>query len=396
MPLLVVTQQHGNEPASTEAVFIFLEALERNPRLRVRLLRGYDIVIVIRANPDGGEPSGNLNITVAPFTESKGFFRHNVDPAAGGGFLADSEPGFFGIVGRGYDMNRYHYVELDGPIRPVETQALVAAQLAFRPRVIFDMHGDVQKSACEVDRSSIVSGSVLGFLPSGSCKTRPDFVPSLASRRNETIVGSFFATDQAITTSDESARLVLTRPLTFVQTLLRKSISSIVFGLQPRINGTLARFSQLALGGASHEGALLGEAADKIGAIGAGWEVINFVSAFRAAAVSLKMINGTPVPDLSAEPYIPEPCFLPDNICLHELFLRTTLSLLAGKSFKDLSAIREFCDIPLASGLITSAPSSLGWGALSLESDVLVPLGRFPAAPATIISTCPNDLKDVA
>eukprot|EP00178_Gracilaria_changii_P021413 TRINITY_DN63642_c0_g1_i1.p1 TRINITY_DN63642_c0_g1~~TRINITY_DN63642_c0_g1_i1.p1 ORF type:complete len:566 (-),score=48.82 TRINITY_DN63642_c0_g1_i1:254-1951(-) len=394
IPVLVVSQQHGNEPASTEAVFKFLGVLQANPRLRVRLLRVLDIVIVVRANPDGGEPTATFNIPVAPFTGTEAFFRHNVDPAAGGGFIADTEPGFFGIVGRGYDLNRYHYVKLDGPIRPVETQALVAVQLAFQPRVTLDMHGDVQKCVCEIDRTSINPGSFLGALPSGKCELRADSVPSLTTQRNESIVGSFFATDRLISTgvSDGSETMVLGRPLTIGQLILRRAISSAVSTLQPIIIGILARFSQLSLGTASLEGASLGDFADDFGSIGTGWEVVNFVNAIRPAAVSVRIVNGIPVPEVSAESYIPEPCFLRDNICLHELFLRTSLFAIAGKGHTLSPFDTDFCDMPLASGLVASAPSVLGWGNLSNEDNVLIPLGTFPAAPSTITSSCPNDL----
>lgn len=70
--------------------------------------------------------------------DDKYFFRENVDPRAGGAFDAvdgdpNSEPGFARVVGRGYDLNRYHFFNLDSAIRPVENQAIVAAETAFQP-----------------------------------------------------------------------------------------------------------------------------------------------------------------------------------------------------------------------------------------------------------------------
>lgn len=88
-------------------------------------------------------------------------FRHSVDPLAGGGFgLADrnplSEPGFFGVVGHGYDLHCYSYLDLGSAICPVESQALVALSLLLKPNFLFDGHGDVQKAFCTIDPTSFV------------------------------------------------------------------------------------------------------------------------------------------------------------------------------------------------------------------------------------------------
>lgn len=95
--------------------------------------------------------------------------RQNVDPTAGGGFTSNSEADFSGIVGRGYDLNRYHHVGLEFPIRPVENQAMVAVALAFQPEVILDLHGDLHKTDCQLDFASVQPGQVLGLLPTAEC-----------------------------------------------------------------------------------------------------------------------------------------------------------------------------------------------------------------------------------
>lgn len=174
------TQQHGNEVASTEAAIEIIGRLAFGRQAWVReVLNRLDMVFVVRANPDGGEPGDACFLPPYPIAEpvtaeTCGITRYTVDSAAGGGFGENTEAGFRGVVGRGYDMNRYHYPDLSGPIRPQETQALIAAVLAFSPEYIVDLHADLLKSACTVDSDSIISNPFLGGLPSASCQVDAD------------------------------------------------------------------------------------------------------------------------------------------------------------------------------------------------------------------------------
>jgi len=54
--VLIITQQHGNEPAATEAVLKVLRWLSRPKVSRAEgILERLDILVIARANPDGGE-----------------------------------------------------------------------------------------------------------------------------------------------------------------------------------------------------------------------------------------------------------------------------------------------------------------------------------------------------
>lgn len=168
--VMVITQQHGNEPAATEAVIKILYWFSLSKHTSIQnILDTLNILVVVRANPDGGEPNYR-RCAITPstgevITQDCAMSRQNVDPHAGGGFLTNSEADFNGVVGQGYDLNRYHYISLTSPIRPVETQALVATALAFNPEVVLDLHGDLHKTNCQIDFSSINPGQVLGLLP---------------------------------------------------------------------------------------------------------------------------------------------------------------------------------------------------------------------------------------
>ncbi len=169
------TQQHGNEVASTEAMLNVIDTLAEGRQPWVKeALKKLDILIVVRANPDGSEIGRGCQTPPFAVGSVMGYddcalTRYTVDPAAGGGFRFDSEPGFFGVVGRGYDMNRYHHPDLRGAIRPVEVQTLTAAMLAFRPQMILDLHGDIGKVDCTIDPSTIAPNPLLGGLPIARC-----------------------------------------------------------------------------------------------------------------------------------------------------------------------------------------------------------------------------------
>lgn len=76
--------------------------------------------------------------------------RFNEDTRAGYGSLVP--PGYtgdlFGAAKIGYDLNRYHYALLDGPIYPVETQAMIYAVKMFEPEFVLDLHNQNIKSRC--------------------------------------------------------------------------------------------------------------------------------------------------------------------------------------------------------------------------------------------------------
>lgn len=157
--VVYITQQHGNEYIETEAALNFLRRLSHNflPSIR-RMEREVSLLMIVRANPDGGEPDPQRCQIGTPFPPPSApdydcaFYRFNIDSSAG--TLPTTDP-FRGAVGVGYNLNRYHVANLDKPVRPVENQAMVAAIKAFAPNFILDFHGDIPKVTCDIDTGSI-------------------------------------------------------------------------------------------------------------------------------------------------------------------------------------------------------------------------------------------------
>lgn len=56
--LAVVSQLHGLEAASTEAVLAMIEYLAEGKRGAKKILKELDILFVVRANVDAGDPVG--------------------------------------------------------------------------------------------------------------------------------------------------------------------------------------------------------------------------------------------------------------------------------------------------------------------------------------------------
>lgn len=202
--VMVIAQQHGNEVTSTEAMlrYLYRLALSNDPAT-ARVLALTDMLFIVRSNPDGGEPDPEKCLMAdaipfwgTPFADGSidcALHRLNVDPRAGYGSLiplADPPSGtLFGGPFLGYDTNRYHYALLDGPIYPVETQALVYAMKAFAPEFMLDLHNQNIKSRCpyqnDEEYAKCVSGEA-GERVDGTIQAGPIVVaptnPSLQTR----------------------------------------------------------------------------------------------------------------------------------------------------------------------------------------------------------------------
>ncbi len=90
-PVMIITQQHGNEPLTTEAGLRLLEEFSWGDANARKILDHLYVLMVVRANPDGSEINS----------------RYTVNPSAP---ARDTENGYYTSEGVGYDMNRYHYV----------------------------------------------------------------------------------------------------------------------------------------------------------------------------------------------------------------------------------------------------------------------------------------------
>lgn len=170
--VVYITQQHGNEFIETEAAFNFLTRLGKTHHYTIQQLQHkISLLMIVRANPDGGEPDPERCQMSTPFPPPSSidydcaFYRFNIDPTAG---TLPTQDEFRGALGVGYNLNRYHVSTLERPIRPVENQAMVGAILAFQPHYILDMHGDIPKVTCAIDDESITP-VVPGLLYDSHC-----------------------------------------------------------------------------------------------------------------------------------------------------------------------------------------------------------------------------------
>ena len=367
--VLVITQQHGNEVASTEAALEQLKRLSRGFGRQTRqILRRLDILFIMRANPDGGDPAPECPRVLpvgAPFLGACALTRQNVDPTAGGGFLSDSEPDFFGVVGQGYNLNRYHYVGLDTPIRPVENQAMVAAAIAFRPDYVLDLHGDVPKTDCVLDLTTIVPNAVFGILPSVECQAG-QFLPDLDRQF------SIFAEAHA-----DPQRNIEARALG----------AAILERTQRETNGTVGRFSQLQLGaGALNVGTA--DAYQLIGAVTGGWESTNFGLESRPDVQAV--VNGQPV--ISANTFLVDGSNLAQQLRLNNVALRKALSTIARFQRKPPTDEGSFCSFPLATGLNGRLPPELfPPNTPGVGFEFVIPFVPAIGVPISINGACPGD-----
>jgi len=365
--VMIITQQHGNEVASTEAALKVTKWLSISRGRAVKnILEQLDILLLIRANPDGGEPDPE-RCTIDPATGSVidndcALIRQNIDASAGGGFLSNSEADFVGVVGRGYDLNRYHHVGLSNPIRPVETQAMVAAALVFQPKVVLDLHGDLHKTDCQLDYASIVPGAILGLLPTGECIT-PDVAQDfrLLSPFADAIPGS----------AEE-----------FV---IQSLAADIMLNVQQRFQGSVGRFSQIQTGaGSINSGATASYSL--IGAGAGGWETVNFSEDIRADVIAI--VQGQPV--IGFVPGLPDPSLLKKQIRINIFTLFNALKTLAQFNNQPPSDGSNFCSFPLANGLIANLPEKY-WGEAATDGSKMVPIAPEIGVPIYISGNCPDN-----
>jgi hypothetical protein len=106
-PVLIFTQQHGDEPHGTEAALELIKKLSTGSAEAREILDHLYVLVIPRANPDGAEipTRGNADFTAEP--------RNTGQCPAAGGSNANGK-GIFSTRFRdtsdySYDMNRYHW-----------------------------------------------------------------------------------------------------------------------------------------------------------------------------------------------------------------------------------------------------------------------------------------------
>lgn len=359
-----ITQQHGNEVASTEAAMDFLRTLafSRAPWVR-RALARLDMLFIIRANPDGSEPGPGC--ASAPFAagavypETCAITRWNIDKTAGGGFLAPTEAEFFGVVGQGYDLNRYHHAELDHPIRPVETQTMVAALLAFAPKYLFDLHGDVVKTTCEVDPTSIGVLPGLG-LPIGQC------MAGQSERVSFSV--SHFAHPAGGADRDRGR---------FMAAKVAEAVDALGFG-------PVVRFTQAAVGSGQASSGSLATYRDAVGTIPNLWEVRNFGTASVALGVSAVQ-GGQPVVSITNDTAF-DPVVLEEGVRMNVEALQTAVRALGRLARRAPRNDGDYCSLPRATGgVFTLDPRFFGPNPIETHPGIL----PFALIPTLTLDACP-------
>lgn len=247
----------------------------------------------------------------------------------------------------------------------METQALIAAGYAFQPTVVYDGHGDGQKSACVPDPETIV------FSPSGLPTVKcagTDEIPTVLTDRASMIELSLGPGDSAD----------------------GRGIGSYMYQeLQDKFIGSVHRFGQLQVGtGSFTDAATVDMGIAKVtGATSFLVEVPNFAPPFRVALFALT--NGTALPEsFGTDLHLIEPCFLEDNICIHETALETFFTAFLDVVV-DGQGEDNFCDIPSNFNLIGSQPASLGWPSpVAVEEPAMV-LGSPGPIPSIFFGGCP-------
>jgi hypothetical protein len=181
-PVMIMTQQHGNEPMTTESALQLLKKLGAGGKDVQGILDELYVLIIVRVNPEGSElfTRGNADFD-APPRDSRGCFDAdgNVDPA-----LIDQGRGVFsttyvdpdGNLFSNYDINRYHWPDwtqswqilcnpglsgrhFDPNQSPVpEAQAVIDAFLAYQPLWMADFH---HQGTYVTDEGENVTSSIL-------------------------------------------------------------------------------------------------------------------------------------------------------------------------------------------------------------------------------------------
>ncbi len=180
--VMIMTQQHGNEPMTTESALKLLQKLGAGGKNAQEILDELYVLIIVRVNPEGAElfTRGNADFD-APPRDSRSCFDAdgNVDPALinqGRGVFSTTYVDPDGNLWSNYDINRYHWPDwsqswqilcnpnltgrhFDSDQNPVpEAEAVVNAFQAYQPLWMADFH---HQGTYVTDEGENVTSSIL-------------------------------------------------------------------------------------------------------------------------------------------------------------------------------------------------------------------------------------------
>lgn len=381
--VLIDAQLHGYESGSTEAIIKQLKWLTRSKSCQAqKLLETFDFLFIPRVNIDMGEPGtrqgfDNSDNFGATWPDEWGFVRYNLDVRAGGGFTEPTEPGFSGLVGIGYDLNRYNYANLRTAIRPVESQALVAVCHAFRPKWLFDMHGDAQKTTCTLNPKTFIPPfpDLAGYIEAGKCAHPAPAKPTVFDDNGKY---SVFASSFAITDPKLTPSSLYNDNTHFLRTLW----GNVYDQVKPKLPGDdpMARYS--IFGPPFENPGFFDQGPQVLGIIGSGWESATFNPEVSFESISSVSSVEPPEYRTTTQPII-EGCLLRTTKCVHEVLLKEVLDELLCVTKNPPRTDGCYCNIPLA--------TAINIGAFGLPPDQYVLDPKY-VGPLDIVGACAGDL----
>ena len=185
-PVLIITQQHGDEPHGTEAALDLIKFLGGGSREARRITDNLYVLIMPRVNPDGSEmpTRGNADFDNADPRSTKGCAAAGYDDKGKREIYTTKVPGSSPSL-YSYDINRYHWADwklsyqyqcdLDengapkDTVNPVaEAQAVLDTFARYQPVWLADMHNQgnhfVDPDQCAADQACRPGQYVTGGL----------------------------------------------------------------------------------------------------------------------------------------------------------------------------------------------------------------------------------------
>ncbi|WP_136798590.1 MULTISPECIES: M14 family zinc carboxypeptidase [Desulfosediminicola] len=181
-PVMIMTQQHGNEQMTTEAALQVLQQLATGNSKVMSILDKLYVLMIVRANPDGAvlDTRGNTDPSAPPRNSGSCFASDGtvIDELLdqGRGVYSTTFVDADGVLQSDYDINRYHWHDwsqsdqvvcnpgLSGPafdpdVNPVpEAQAVLDAFNYYAPLWIADFH---HQATYVTDDGENVTSSIL-------------------------------------------------------------------------------------------------------------------------------------------------------------------------------------------------------------------------------------------